>query len=189
MRELKASLTAAARWFRTYLAKPVMVLPLFVLVSREMEEYYPISHYPMYATIDTDPVWYVYVGDADRLDSDGFPAPVPMEYLFGIRPDKAKKSFQIDLKKRAEKVGRDKNSYYDLPAHEWTGVGDALLHEFRRMSSTGKMVKKQAEKKVAVPSRLALIMAEITMAPGSPPKETRRVVAAESVQKTGGKNP
>ncbi len=174
---LKNFLQAAALWIRKYLAKPAIALPLFVIVSREMEEFYPISHFPMYATIDTRPVWYIYLGDADEIAPDGFPAPVPMEHLVGVRPARAKKIYQTRLKDHAADLDLGKDAYYDLPQTEWEAVGKDLLEYFR--GRVPVMAKLHAQRGLSMPENLALVFAEITIVPGEPPQETRRLITQE----------
>ena len=134
-----------------------MVLPLFVFLSREMEESYPISHFPMYATVDSKPVWYIYLADADNVGSDGFPEAIPMEALVGVRPARAKKIYQTRLKERAKKF--DQHYYEELSEEEWVDVGEELLDYFRGREE----VMKTADK---LPDRFALVLVEITIRDG-----------------------
>ena len=176
--------------------KPIMVLPLFVWLSREMEEFYPISHYPMYATVDSKPVWYIYLADADALDESGFPKAIPMEALVGVRPARAKKTYQTNLKKHAKEI-EFKDNYYELPDEEWQKVGEELLAYFRGREE----VMKTGDK---LPDRFALVFVEITIrggdgvpriepAPGETEKELnerREVIALEVVDNgKGGDDP
>ena len=135
-----------------------MILPLFVWLSREMEEFYPISHYPMYASVDSKPVWYIYLADADKLDEDGFPEAIPMESWVGVRPARAKKIYQTRLKNRAVEVGSTKGKYYELSEADWRHVGEELLDYFRNRDE----VMKTGE----LPERFALVLVEITIAGG-----------------------
>ena len=135
-----------------------MILPLFVWLSREVEEFYPISHYPMYATVDSKPVWYIYLADAEKMDESGFPEAIPMESLVGVRPARAKKIYQTNLKKRAKEIEFEKN-YYQLPDEQWQEVGEELLAYFRGREE----VMKTGDQ---LPDKLALILVEITIRDG-----------------------
>lgn len=148
------------------LKKPILLLPLFVIISRSVEEAYPISHFPMYATLDREPVWYVYLADGETGEA------LPMEHLVGVRPAAAKKMFRTRLRKRAEVEGLKKDDYELLPESARAEVARAFL---------GFLRKRGEGMALDLPSRMALGYGKIMLVPGEKTDEVLSVIATEKV--------
>ena len=148
------------------LKKPILLLPLFVIISRSVEEAYPISHFPMYATLDREPVWYVYLADGATGEA------LPMEHLVGVRPAAAKKMFRTRLRERAEAEGLKKDDYQSLSESAESEVGTEFIEFLRKRN------EKLPEAK-ALPDSVALMLGEITLTPGERPDERMKAIASE----------
>ena len=148
------------------LKKPILLLPLIVIISRSVEEAYPISHFPMYATLDREPVWYVYLADGATGEA------LPMEHLVGVRPAAAKKMFRTRLRERAKAEGLGKDDYNSLPEPAREEVGRVFLDFLRKR---GEGLDTDSE----LPPTLALGYGKIVLVPGEKPDEKLSVIAIE----------
>jgi len=83
---------------------PFKLMLAFIVLSLVVEEWYPISHYPMYANPPKNH-WYVYV-------SDGGDQPLPLQTVFGLRTAFLKKVYRDRLKRMPKKAAAEATLAY-----------------------------------------------------------------------------
>ncbi|MEZ5299516.1 MAG: hypothetical protein R3F11_02435 [Verrucomicrobiales bacterium] len=159
------------RWLGEICRKPIIALPLLIWLCREVQEFYPFSHFPMYSDPRPVPQFYVYLGDADKPAEGGLFEPVAMQHAVGMRAAKAKKVYQDKLRTANKKLGREPDDYLALPADEKRKIGEDLLAYFRK--------RKEIVGDEAMPDRMALIEVTVNLLPGEPMREEATLIATE----------
>lgn len=102
---------------------PIWILPALVYLCAKVEEFYPITHWPMYSNPSMGPSWYCYLADGDG-------EALPVRVLCGETAPKLKKrmrSYTTDLlgQEQWEQYGKRE----DLPAEAWEICAERVLTE------------------------------------------------------------
>lgn len=117
------------------------VVPFIVFLSIWVEDFFPLSHFPMYSD-PNDSENYFYVA---TLDDRGDPKPLPVNDLTGVTAPKVKKMYKSWAKTHAEKLGKSDTK---LTKEERAEVGRNLLAYLREQA---------AERKKEIPGAAALV--------------------------------
>jgi len=149
--------------------QPIVALPLLVVFLLVVGEFYPFSDFPMYSDPDPGVTDYIYLGNADALEDDGKPTPIPMQDLVGVRAAKAKKIFHTDLEEYAKSLGKKKPDLSEAERQSVAAKTLAYLRSQETRMGTAQML----------PERLALVHGEIDLVLGEGIRETQTVLATE----------
>lgn len=103
---------------------PFTFVLVMVGILALMREWYPFSHFPMYARFENY-TYYVYVTDHNET-------PLPVESLFGIRTANLKKIYQKELRRIARDHPRGTKG---LPREQRREAGDYVLQFLRENSA------------------------------------------------------
>ena len=155
-------------WFRSLSRHPIFVVLVFVLVSKIVGEFYPISPYSMYSNPSTVPLIYCYVADGDGKA-------LPVLWHSGQTPARLTKKQRAErsvLEQEIEKqTGRDKDEFTEQQDRAIRAeAGRAVLNYVIELS------EKRSEKRHLEPP-LQLVEVAIGLGDEGQLTETPRVVA------------
>jgi hypothetical protein len=95
-------------WFASLRRHPIFVVLVFVLASKIIGEFYPLSPYSMYSNPSSEPLRYCYVADGEGK-------PLPVQWHSGQTPARLTKKHRTErsvLEDKLEKAsGRDKDDF------------------------------------------------------------------------------
>lgn len=123
------TLLSLAGWI--FLRHSFFAVPLIVCLSIWVEDFFPLSHFPMYSD-PNESENYFYVA---TLDEAGRPRPLPVNDLTGVTAPKVKKMYKSWAKDHAEKLGKSDS---DLTREERAEVGRELLAYLREQAGKRK---------------------------------------------------
>jgi hypothetical protein len=159
-------------WLRT----PLTALVLYCVVSVNLQENYPFSHFPMYSNPSAERPYYVL--------ADGSGNPLPIATLTGITCPKVGKLYRTECQERAAKLTQElrkqwmtelagepvlKRWWQRLTARKPSVKADKLSPEDRQAIGAKMFAfyrHEAANRKQVLPPKLQLIRMEISYADG-----------------------
>jgi hypothetical protein len=144
------------------------VVPFIVFLSIWVEDFFPLSHFPMYSD-PNESENYFYVA---TLDDNGAPKPLPVNDLTGVTAPKVKKMYKSWAKTHAEKLGKSDTK---LTKEERAEVGRNLLAYLREQA---------VERKKEIPGAAALVEVWIVYDEEKGFTETPEIVATLTPETT-----
>ncbi|MCB1078857.1 MAG: hypothetical protein KDM64_13640, partial [Verrucomicrobiae bacterium] len=112
------TLGSLAGWI--FLRHSFFIVPFIVCLSIWVEDFFPLSHFPMYSD-PNESENYFYVA---TLDDKGEPKPLPVNELTGVTAPKVKKMYKSWARTFADKLGKSDTK---LTKEERAEVGRDLL--------------------------------------------------------------
>jgi hypothetical protein len=153
------TILSLAGW--VFLRHSFFAVPFIVFLSIWVEDFFPLSHFPMYSDPNNSEN-YFYVA---TQDGKGDLKPLPINALTGVTAPKVKKMYKSWAKDHAEKLGKSDS---DLTPQERADVGRNLLAYLREQAV---MQKKE------IPGTAALVEVWIVYDDEKGFSETPEVVA------------
>lgn len=124
-----------------FLRHSFFAVPLIVALSIWVEDFFPLSHFPMYSDPNNSENYFFVAS----LNDKGEPEPLPINALTGVTAPKVKKMYKSWAKDHAKSLGKSDS---DLTPEERAEVGRRLL----------AYLKEQAiKKKKDLPGTAALV--------------------------------
>lgn len=141
-----------------WLHTPLTALVLYCLVSVQLQENYPFSHFPMYSNPSAERPYY--------MIADGDGQPLPIGTLTGITCPKVGKIYRTECQDLANKLKLNKDR---LPPEHKQAIGEKMFAYLRAEASSHKH---------ELPEKLQLIRMEISYQNGQI-IETPEIIARE----------
>jgi hypothetical protein len=143
---------------RWWLHTPLTALAIYCLISVQLQENYPFSHFPMYSNPSPERPYYII--------ADGSGKPLPIAALTGVTCPKVGKIYRTECQDVADKLKLNKDK---LPQEHRQAIGEKMFAYFRREA---------AGRKQAMPEKLQLVRVEISYQNGKI-VETPEIIAEE----------